>query len=228
MIHSCAGSSDAIPGGNTMKLYNANLSPNALRVRAVVFELGLDVEIVDVDLRSGENRTAEYLALNPNGKVPTLVDGDFVVWESRAIDAYLASKKPEKNLYPQDPKTRAIIDQWSYWNAIHLSSAIQPIVYEKLVKKLFGRGDPDESIVETKMKALGQLLPVLDTGLKDKEWLAGTLSIADFAMASVFVFRDPLGLHLNETPNVASWIGRMDALPSWQKAVAPINAFMNR
>lgn len=228
MIYSCAGSTDAIPGGNTMKLYNANLSPNALRVRAVVFELGLDVEIVDVDLRSGENRTAEYLALNPNGKVPTLVDGDFVVWESRAIDAYLASKKPEKNLYPQDPQTRAIIDQWSYWNAIHLSSAIQPIVYEKLVKKLFGRGDPDESIVEAKMKELGQLLPVLDTGLKDKEWLASTLSIADFAMASVFVFRDPLGLHLNETPNVASWMGRMDALPSWQKAVAPINAFMNR
>ncbi len=83
-----------------MKLYNANFSPNALRVRAVVYELGIEVEREEVDLRTGGNRTAEYLKLNPNGKVPILVDGDVVIWESRAINAYLASKFPEKGSIP--------------------------------------------------------------------------------------------------------------------------------
>lgn len=67
-----------------MKLYNAALSPNALRVRAVAKELGIELEIIDVDLRKGENKTASYLAMNPNGKVPVLVDDDLVLWESRA------------------------------------------------------------------------------------------------------------------------------------------------
>ena len=74
-----------------MKLYNSNFSPNALRVRAVAAELGIPLEIIEVDLRKGEHKTASYLALNPNGKVPVLVDGDFVLWESRAINGYLAS-----------------------------------------------------------------------------------------------------------------------------------------
>ena len=86
-----------------MKLYNANLSPNAMRVRAVANELGIALEVIDVDLRSGGNRTKEFLALNPNGKVPVLVDGDFVLWESRAINAYLATTKPEHGLYPPTP-----------------------------------------------------------------------------------------------------------------------------
>ena len=92
-----------------MKLYNANLSPNALRVRAVANELGIALEVIDVDLRSGGNRTKEFLALNPNGKVPVLVDGDFVLWESRAINAYLATMKPESGLYPADIRKRAVV-----------------------------------------------------------------------------------------------------------------------
>src|SRR4051812_46471375 len=102
-----------------MKLYNSPGSPNALRSRAVAFELGLDPEIVNVNIGGGENRTPEYLAINPNGKVPVLVDGDVVIWESRAINAYLASKYQKDDLYPTDPVRRAMVDQWSYWQAIH-------------------------------------------------------------------------------------------------------------
>ncbi|WP_373030715.1 glutathione S-transferase family protein, partial [Sulfitobacter sp.] len=95
-----------------MKLYNANFSPNALRVRAVALELGIDLEIIEVDIRGGDNRSVEFLSMNPNAKVPVLADGDFVIWESRAINSYLASKKPERGLYPDDPKARATVDQW--------------------------------------------------------------------------------------------------------------------
>ena len=211
-----------------MKLYNANLSPNALRARAAIAELGLDVEIVDVDLRGGGNRTPEFLRLNPNGKVPVLVEegpgGDFVLWESRAINAYLASLKPEKGLYPDDPKTRATIDQWSYWGAIHFGPTIQRVVFERLLKPMFGMGEPDESAIESQLKELGQLLPVLDAALEGKDWIAGELSLADFAIASVLVYRKPASISLDGYPNIDAWMERMEKRPSWQAATAPLKA----
>ena len=153
-----------------MKLYNANLSPNAMRVRAVANELGIALEVIEVDLRSGGNRTKEFLALNPNGKVPVLVDGDFVLWESRAINAYLATTKPERELYPADPRKRAIVDQWSYWQAVHFGPAVQRVVFERLLKSRFGRGEPDENAIEGQLKEISQFLPVLDADLAGKDW----------------------------------------------------------
>ncbi len=207
-----------------MKLYNANLSPNALRVRAVANELGIDLEIIDVDMRNGENKTASYLAINPNGKVPVLIDGDLVLWESRAINAYLASLKGK--LYPQDPKKRAVVDQWTYWHAVHLGPATQRVVFERLLKKMFGMGEPDEKAIEPSLKELAQFLPILDANLADKDWVAGELSLADFAVASTFVYRKGARITLDETPHITAWLARMEARPSWQAAAAPIAAMM--
>jgi glutathione S-transferase len=207
-----------------MKLYNANLSPNALRVRAVAKELGVDLDIVELDFRKGEHKAPAYLAINPNGKVPTLVDGDFVLWESRAIDAYLASLKGK--LYPHDARKRAVVDQWTYWHAVHLGPATQRIAFEKVVKKMFGRGEPDDAVVEAGLKELAQLLPVLDANLVDKEWVAGELSIADFAIASTFIYRKQAGIPLDDTPHIAAWLARVEARPSWQYAIAPVVAMM--
>ncbi len=209
-----------------MKLYNANLSPNALRVRAVANELGIELEIVDIDFRKGENKTESYLAMNPNGKVPLLVDGDFVLWESRAINVYLAGRRPERGLYPDDAKRRAVVDQWTYWHAIHLGPTLQKIVFERFLKAMFGMGEPDEQAIESSIKELAQLLPILDADLADKDWVAGDLSLADFAVASTFVYRKGAQLTLDETPHVAAWIERIESRPSWQSAVAPINAMM--
>lgn len=209
-----------------MKLYNANLSPNALRVRAVASELDIELEIVEVDLMKGETRTDAFLALNPNGKIPVLVDGDFVLWESRAINAYLASARKERGLYPDDPKQRAIVDQWSYWQAVHFAPPMQRVAFERLFKEKFGMGSTDEQAVEGHMKEIAQLLPMLDAALQQNEWIAGRLSIADFALASTFIYRDPSGVSLDDNPAVAAWIDRMEARPSWQAALAPVLAIM--
>jgi glutathione S-transferase len=209
-----------------MKLYNANLSPNALRVRAVANELGIELESIEVDLRKGENKTESYLAMNPNGKVPVLVDGDFVLWESRAINGYLASQRPERGLYPDDAKKRAVIDKWSYWQAIHLGPAMQRVAFERVMKAKFGMGEPDEKAIEGELKDIAQFLPVLDANLADKDWVASDLSIADFAIASTFMYRDRAGISLGETPHVSAWIGRLEARPSWRSAVAPLLAAM--
>lgn len=211
-----------------MKLYNANLSPNALRVRAVIFELGLDVEIIDVDLRNGGNKAPDFLALNPNGKIPVLEDDGFVLWESRAINGYLASLKPEAGLYPADAKQRALVDQWSYWQAIHIGPAIQRIAFERLLKPMFGMGEADEAVIDAQMKELAQFLPVLDSALSGNEWICGDLTIADFALASVFVYRGPSGLDLDAYPDIEAWMKRMEARPSWQKAIEPVMAFIKK
>ena len=210
-----------------MLLYNANLSPNALRVRAVAHELGIALEIVEVDLRKGENRSEAFLALNANGKVPVLVDGDFVLWESRAINAYLASLKSEQGLYPEDKRKRAIVDQWSYWQAIHLGPAMQSLAFERLLKSKFGMGEPDEKALEGPLKDIAQFLAVLDENLSDKKWVAGELSIADFAVASTFVYRKGSNISLEHVPHVSTWIDRLEERSSWKAAVRPVLELQN-
>lgn len=209
-----------------MKLYNGTFSPNALRTRAVAYELGLDPELIEVDLFKGENRTPEYLALNPNGKVPTLVDGDVVIWESRAINAYLASLNPTPDLNPTDPVRRAKVDQWSNWQAIHLGPAMQKIAFERVQKKLFGRGEPDESAIAGDVKTVNDLLAVLDASLAGKEWVADTLSLADFGIATTFMLRNNASLGVDAHPNVTSWIARLEARPGWIKAITPWRELM--
>jgi glutathione S-transferase len=205
-----------------MKLYNSDGSPNALRVRAVINELGLEVETITVDFSKGENRTPEYLAINPNGKVPVLADGDLRLWESRAINAYLTTKAPGQTLYPTDPVGRAIVDQWSYWQAIHLGPSMQKVAFERVLKKVFGRGEPDEAAIAGDVKTVADLLGVLDGALAGKEWITGTLSLADFALGTTFTFRTAAKLGVEAFPNVVGWIARLEALPSWDKAIAPI------
>jgi glutathione S-transferase len=207
-----------------MKLYNANFSPNTLRVRAVANELGINLEIVEVDIRKGDNRATDFLARNPNAKVPVLEDGDFVLWESRAICAYLAGLKAEAGLYPADLKARAIGDQWAWWQAIHLGPAMQKLSFEVVLKEKFGMGAPDPAVVEAERKNTAQFLAVLERGLEGRDWIAGDLSLADFYLATTFMYRDQAGIALDDLPDVAGWIARLEARESWQKAVAPVMA----
>jgi len=202
-----------------MKLYNADLSPNCLRVRATIEQLGLPVDLVEVDLRV-RPRPAELLALNPNGKVPVFVDDDgFSIFESRAINSYLASKRPERELYPSDPKRRALVDQWSYWQALQLGPAVQLIGFQRVLKPKFGMGPTDEAVVQEKLAEVGRELPILEGALAGKEWIVDKLSLADFAVAASFYLRKPAELSLKATPNVEAWIERVEALPAWQRAL---------
>ena len=210
-----------------MKLYNANFSPNCLRVRAVALELGIDLEIVDVNVMGGENKSDEFLALNANAKVPILVDGDFVLWESRAITGYLSSLRPDHGLYPEDGKARAVVDQWSYWQTVHLGPAMQKVAFERFMKKKFGMGESDEDVITAQMKDVCQFLDVLEKNIAGKDWVAGDLSVADFAVASTFMFRKQADISLETTPHVTMWIERLEARKSWQAAIEPLMAMMS-
>src|SRR5689334_3652685 len=132
-----------------MKLYNFPFSPNSRKVRAVAYELGIELDYVFVNLFRGESRTPEFLAKNPNGRVPVLEDGDLILWESTAIIAYLADKQGDTTIRPTTPRARAEVGRWLSWQLAHLGPAISKVAFERLVKKLTGRGAPDQALIES-------------------------------------------------------------------------------
>ena len=123
-----------------MQLYYFPPSPNSLRCQAVANQLGIKLELIQVDLHSGAQMSDDFIALNPNHKIPTLVDGDFVLWESGAIMSYLAEAQPDNNLIPDNLQDRARMAQWSYWNYAHWGAVCGIFIFENLVKKVMNLG----------------------------------------------------------------------------------------
>jgi glutathione S-transferase len=119
-----------------MKLYGFPPSPDTWKVRAVAAHLEIPLDFEFVDLTKGQSHTPEYLALNPNGRTPTLVDGDLRLWESTAIMQYLASQKPG-SLWPDDARAHGDITRWQSWQLAHWSKdGCEPLLFERLVKQI--------------------------------------------------------------------------------------------
>src|SRR5262249_7210021 len=135
-------------GRSMLKLHVAPPSPRAFTVLAVARHLGIEFELCPVDLLNGAQRRPEFTRLNPNQMMPVLEEDGFVLWESNAIAQYLAAKKPDGGLLPSDPRGRADVARWQLWDGAHWDPACATLVFERLLKKLFGQGDPTPSQVE--------------------------------------------------------------------------------
>ncbi|HET7848647.1 MAG TPA: glutathione S-transferase family protein [Pseudolabrys sp.] len=172
-----------------MKLYGFPLSPNTWKVRAVAAYLGLPLEMEFVDLARGASHAPDYLALNPTGRTPTLVDGDFTLWESNAIMQYIAGKKPNQ-LWPDDARARADISRWLCWQLAHFDAeACQPLTFQRLVKKLVNLGTPDEAIVGRATEAFKRDAAILDAHFARQPYLAGaSVTLADFAVTGSLIY----------------------------------------
>jgi len=132
----------------TITLYDIHLSPHARKVRLLAAELDIPLNKVTRDPRTGETRTPEYLAKNPNGRVPTLEEDGFVLWESPAILKYLAAKRPQRALCGADPKTQALVDQWMCWWIGGPEAAIDTLAWELIIKpKVFDQPGNDPGII---------------------------------------------------------------------------------
>jgi glutathione S-transferase len=94
------------------------------------------------------------------------------------------------------------------------------------MKPRFGIGTPNEAAITSQLAELARFLPVLDGGLAGRDWIAGELSIADFAIAATLVYRHPAGIDCSAAPGVLAWLERIEARPSWQKAAAPVKGFI--
>jgi glutathione S-transferase len=165
-----------------LKLYWNKLSTNSNRPLWLLKHLGLEHELVSVDLRAGDGRTPEYLAMNPNGKIPVLVDGDFSLWESNAILLYLARKyAPE--LAPSSPEAAADVDRWMYWLSNHLLAGIAKVAWNRLAAPMFGM-PVDQAAITAGLADVERFAPILDRQIEARgPWILGDLSVVDFTMA---------------------------------------------
>ncbi len=201
-----------------MKLYEHPFSSAALKVRAVINELGLPVTSITVDMMKGEHKSADFLARNPNGKVPTLDDDGFLVWESNAILCYLAASKPESGLLPADPRGMALVQQWLQWQASTFASSLNEVMGETVYLKFTGRSK-DEAKYAAGMEKVRRDMGVLEKTLAGKEFLTGKLSLADFSLVSGLLLRSAMGFDLEAFPNVKAWVARMESRESVRKSL---------
>lgn len=198
-----------------MKLYSIHNSNNCRRVTSTIAHLGLDVEIVDPGMAG--LKVPEYLKINPNGKVPVLVDGDFMLWESRAIMQYVASKKPGNSLWPNDAKRQADIARWQFWESSHLSKGTGAFAFEKLFKRIFMKQEPDEAALKVGEKEFHTFAPVLNAQLETHPFVTGAeLTLADFSVGACFSYAEASGLPWENYPHIRAWWARLNALPAWQ------------
>ena len=197
-----------------LKLYGSARS-RGLRVIWMLGELGLNYEHKDWLPRSPETRTPDYLALNGNGRVPTIDDDGFILSESMAINCYL-SKKHKSPLYPSDPKNEALALQWSLWETDRLDR--QLVAYVRHSTEL-PAAERKESVAKDMWNEIVPSFDVLEAALKKSEWLAGpAFSVGDLNVASA-LYR-ALSLDTGKWPRMQAWLNKCWDRPAAKKARA--------
>jgi glutathione S-transferase len=179
-------------------------------------EIGLDYDHVPTSFR-GDAQTEEYRQVNPNARIPALVDGDLHLFESMAINLYLG-KKYGQHLLPGgiDGEARAL--QWSIWGI----SEIEPLQMQIVVQKLFTPEEKqDQAVIARAIKGLARPLGVLNSALASQPYLLGDgFTLADLNLAGVMDLLATLQIDLSEWPNVQAWLARCYARDSYKHAKA--------
>jgi glutathione S-transferase len=187
-----------------LKIYGSDLSGPSNKVRMTANALGLKYEYIPISIRNGENRTPEFLNMNPAGKIPVINDDGFILFESGAIIRYLA-EKAGSSLYPKDRKERAMIDQWMDFIALHVGTSVSKVSYNRIFAPM-RQVAVDEAAVVDGLKSLGQFLPVIDRQISKEKYVAGAeLSLADISLLTVLDPADVAGIDLSAYPHVVTW-----------------------
>ena len=197
-----------------IKLYGISAS-RAFRPMWLMEEIGLDYELIPVDFRKGENWTEDYLAINPNGKIPTLIDDDLVLYESMAINLYLA-KQYGGSLYPDSPAQEALTNMWSYWVMTEVEYSLLTIL---LNTRLLPEEQRKPERIERNLLVLEKPFSVLNDALEGKTFLIEeTFCIADLNVAAVISWCRPARVNLKRWPNMKDWLERCISRPAFKKA----------
>jgi glutathione S-transferase len=196
-----------------MKLLGRKTSGNVQKVLFLLEELKLPYEREDYGRQFNNTQTPEYLRLNPNAKVPTLVDGSLVIWESNTILRYIAAKA-KSALYPADLAKRAQIEKWMDWQLASLNNPYLAMFREAKVEPAKRSAD-----FATQQKDLGAQLSILDKSMG--KWIAGDeLTIADTCLAPIVYRCLRFGVELPELANVKRWDAAISGRDAFKKATA--------
>jgi glutathione S-transferase len=198
-----------------MKLYWSDvLCPR--KVCVVAKYLQSPVEYTYVDLGRGEQKTPEYLALNPNGKVPTLVDGTRVLWEADAIMCHLAARS-DSDLWPQDDRQIDAL-RWLSWAAHEFNPVASQLYFEYVIKPRFDIGEPETDAAARAQDGFRRLAAILENHLRDRRWMVGkTLTVADFSLAITLPYADTARIPLDEFPAVQRWHETLCEIDAWRE-----------
>jgi GST-like protein len=191
-------------------------TPNGRKVSIALEEMGLPYEARPVDLKSGAQKAPSFLAINPNGRIPAIVDrdeNDFAVFESGAILVYLAEKSGL--LLPAARRPRSVVMQWLMWQM----GGLGPMHGQANV---FVRYFPEKvpAVIARYQNETMRLLGVMDRRLADAEFLAGEYSIADIACYPWVIQHDWAGLDISGLPHLARWMALLAARPAVQRGLA--------
>ena len=186
-----------------LKIYGVARS-RAARVLWMAKELGLDYEHMKVDFTAGETRRPAHLALNPNGHVPVIDDDGFILWESMAINLYLAKKYGAGGLYPSRLEDEARAWQWSLWG---MTEVERPLLTAMMNRAIFPENQRDAAAADAAEKTLAQPLGVLEGVLGRSPYLLGEhFTVADLNVASILVWARPAQIDMSAFPKVAEWL----------------------
>lgn len=196
-----------------IKIYGSKRS-SAFRCYWLMEEMGISYETMPLDFTKGEHKSPEYLQLNPNGKVPTIMDDGFVLWESLAINYYLIEKYNGVELVGNSATDHAEVNKWNIWSITHLSESFFPLV----MQKYFNTPD-SEATKDAKEKELPRYLAVLENHLSGKEYMAlDKFTLADITAMSVANMAVFVGYDLSAYSNITSWMERLSQRPAYQRA----------
>lgn len=198
-----------------MKLYYSDIL-SAHRACAVARYLNAPVEYIYLDLVKGDQKKPDYLRVNPNGKVPTLVKGKRITWESDAVICQL-SEDMGADLWPHDAR-QIEITRWFSWNAQHFTRAGGALYFEYIVKKRFCIGTPDPTAVDEAQSEFRRCALVLNDHLAARSWIVGdSMTVADLSVAMTLPYARDAQLPLNEFRNVRRWYDQIDAIEAWRE-----------
>ncbi|KAJ1461143.1 glutathione S-transferase [Pelagophyceae sp. CCMP2097] len=200
----------------TMQLSCAHHTTCSRKCVMALVESGKDFEYVHIDMAAGGHKSAAFLAKHPFGKVPVLQDGDFTLFESRAIMRYVLSGTP---LDPSTKKEQALLDQATSVEYSYFGPAFMPIYFERMLKPAKKLGATDETKVAAAIAELGPVLDVVERLLEGKAYFAGdTFTMADITYMPYFAVFGKLGIEdmLSSRPNLARWWANVSQRPAWQ------------
>jgi glutathione S-transferase len=199
-----------------LKLYGISTS-RALRPLWMLEELGLEFDHEPLDFRGKALQTPDYLSLNPNGRIPTLVDGDLVLWESMAINLYLAKTYgADTGLWPESPAAQALAIQWSFWVMSEVERALLTVLEQR---RVLPEPERDANKLARNQGALRAPFRVLDDVLAKRPYLvADRFTVADLNLAAVMSWAKPAKLDLSDWPNLRDWLDRCLKRPAFKRA----------
>ena len=197
-----------------LRLLGRNTSGNVQKVIFLLEELGTPYTREDYGRQFNNTQDAAYLKLNPNGKVPTLVDGDTVVWESNTILRYLAAKHKKDTLYPSDPAARTEVERWMDWLLASVNYQ-----YVQVFKDSKKASNERAATFEADAKELAAQLSILDGAMAGKAWIAGKdFTLADVALGPIMHRCLDFPIALPALGNLKAWREKLKERPAFKKA----------